>query len=319
VPPVVGLAAPDILLGLPPTEEIPVAILLGVAVSFGRLLAGQVPDGPTAIRGSVTHITASMAATVDHGVGGREDMTRSRVRSSAVPSATELLGELPIFAGLSDAERNRLEGLLLARHYAHGEGILLEGDGGTALCLIAEGQIRIQLTGADGRAVVIAVHRPGEILGELALVDGEPGSADAIAEDPARVFWLRREDFVTFLDGHPRAALTMLASLSRRLRHTTRVVQAATSRDVPSRLAAVLLDLAARRGQAVPEGIRIDALLTQSELAAMVGATRETVNRGLRCFERRGLIGWDANRLVIARPDQLRARADGARPEGATT
>jgi CRP-like cAMP-binding protein len=226
-------------------------------------------------------------------------------------SETEILAKVPLFAGLPEEERERLGRLLRPRRYARGEVIFLEGDQGTALCLVAEGRIRIQLTGADGREVVITVYGPGDFLGELALLDGEPRSADAIAQDASRVFWLQQEDFAAFLDNHPRAAMMMLASLSRRLRHTTRVVQDATFRDVPARLARVLLDLS-RNGQPAAQGIRLESRLTQGELAAMVGASRETVNRALRGFEQRGLIGWEANRIVIIRPDDLRGRAEGA-------
>jgi CRP-like cAMP-binding protein len=90
------------------------------------------------------------------------------------------------------------------------------------------------------------------------------------------------------------------------------VVQDATFRDVPARLARVLLDLAARNGEAIEPGIRIESRLTQGELAGMVGASRETVNRALRGFEQRGLIRWEANRILIMQPEQLRARAEGA-------
>ena len=226
-------------------------------------------------------------------------------------NASEILAKVLLFSVLPEEERERLGRLLRPRRYARGEVIFLEGDQGTALCLIAEGRIRIQLTGTDGREVVIIVYGPGEIFGELALLDGEPRSADAIAQDAARVFWLQREDFAAFLDSHPRAAMTMLGNLSRRLRHTTRVVQDATFRDVPARLARVLLDLAARNGQADPQGIRVELGMTQAELAAMVGASRESVNRALRGFEQRGLIGWDSRRITIKRPKQLRVRADG--------
>ena len=228
------------------------------------------------------------------------------------PSEIAVLAKVPLFAGLPDEEIERLGALLRPRRYRRGEVIFLEGDQGTSLCLIAEGRVRIQLTSADGREVVITVYGPGEIFGELALLDGEPRSADAVAQEAARVFWLRRDDFAAFLDSHPRAAMTMLASLSRRLRHTTRVVQDATFRDVPARLARVLLDLAARHGQAVGPGVRIETRLTQGELAAMVGATRETVNRGLRSFEHSNWIRWEASRILITEPDQLRKRAGGA-------
>src|SRR4051794_13844867 len=190
-------------------------------------------------------------------------MLGAGVRRPAGLSATEILAKAPLFAGLPEEERERLGRLLRPRRYARGEVIFLEGDAGTALCLIAEGGVRIQLTGADGREVVIAVYGAGEIVGELALLDGDPRSADAIAREASRVFWLQRDDFAAFLDGHPRAAMTMLAGLSRRLRNTTRVVAAATFHDVPARLARVLLDLAARHGQAIPQGIRIEARQTQ--------------------------------------------------------
>jgi CRP/FNR family cyclic AMP-dependent transcriptional regulator len=223
----------------------------------------------------------------------------------------ELLAKVPLFAGLPAVERERLGDLLRPQRFARGQVIFLEGDQGTALCLIAEGRVRIQLTGADGREVVLTVYGPGEIFGEMALLDGEPRSADAIAQDDARVYWLQREEFAAFLDSHPRAAMTMLASLSRRLRHTTRVVQDAAFRDVPARLARVLLDQAERSGQPVPGGIRIEGRITQGELAAMVGASRETVNRALRGFERRGLIRWDDHHLVLAQTERLRQRSEG--------
>ena len=223
----------------------------------------------------------------------------------------EVLAKASLFAGLPAAERERLGNLLRSQQYVRGQVIFLEGDAGSALCLIADGRVRIQLTGADGREVVLNVYGPGEIFGELALLDGEPRSADAIALDDVRVYWLQREAFAAFLESHPRAAMTMLASLSRRLRHTTRVVQDATFRDVPARLARVLLEQAERLGQPVPGGNRINGRLTQSELASMVGATRETVNRALRGFEQQGLIRWDGHRLVLKRPEQLRARAEG--------
>src|SRR3954470_16581454 len=140
-------------------------------------------------------------------------MLRVGVRRTVGLSETEILAKVPIFAGLPEKERERLGRLLFPRRYARGEVIFLEGDEGTALCLIAEGRIRIQLTGMDGHEVVLNLYGPGEIVGELALLDGESRSADAIAQDASRVFWLQRADFAAFLDSHPRAALTMLENL----------------------------------------------------------------------------------------------------------
>src|SRR4051812_7743537 len=151
-------------------------------------------------------------------------MIRVGVRRTRGVREAENLVEVPLFFCLRGAERERRWRLLRPRRCPRGARVFLRGGVGTALCVCGRGgrRIRIQLTGADGREVVINVYGPGEIFGEMALLDDEPRSADAIAQDAARVFWLQREDFVAFLDSHPRAAMTMLAGLSRRLRHTTR-------------------------------------------------------------------------------------------------
>lgn len=236
-------------------------------------------------------------------------MMPAESRWTVVLNATEILAQVPFFAGLPADEQQRLGSLFRMRQYARGETIFLEGDEGNAMYLIASGRVRIQLTSADGREIVIDAYGPGEIFGELALLDSEPRSADAIAQEATFLFWLQRSDFVTFLDTHPRAAMTMLASLSHRLRHTTRVVRDSTFRDVPARLARVLLDLAEHQGQVVAEGVRITTRLTQGELAARVGATRETVNRALRSFEQDGLIRTAAHQTIILLPTELRVRA----------
>jgi len=124
------------------------------------------------------------------------------------------------------------------------------------------------------------------------------------------VFWLRRDDFLHFLGANPRAVGTLLAVLSRRLRHTTRVVQDATFRDVPGRLARVILDLAEAEGRPASDGIVVAARLTQTELAAMVGASRETVNKVLRSFERNGLLRMERGTITVVKVAALRARTD---------
>src|SRR3954468_17291021 len=110
-------------------------------------------------------------------------MLRAGARRAVGLSESEILLKVPVFSRLPEEGRERLGRLLRPRRYARGEVIFLEGDQGTALCLIAEGRIRIQLTGSDGREAVLNVYGPGEIFGEMALLDGEPRSADAIAQD----------------------------------------------------------------------------------------------------------------------------------------
>jgi CRP-like cAMP-binding protein len=242
------------------------------------------------------------------------DLTAALVPATAAGDHTirgvEVLRKVPLFAGLPPAELERLGSLVRARRYRRGEVIFLEGDVGASLCVIASGQVRIVLSGADGREVVLNVYGPGEFFGEFALLDGKPRSADAIAQETCLLYQLVREDFLSFLESHPRAASTLLAVLSRRVRHTTRVVQDATFRDVPARLARVVLDLATTRGRTTKDGVVLDGRFTQTDLAAMVGASRETVNKALRAFERDGLLRHARGTIMVMRPERLRERAD---------
>ncbi len=222
--------------------------------------------------------------------------------------SARVLARIPLFADVLPADLERLGDCLRSRRYERDEIIFLEGDTGTALGVIASGRVRISLSGSDGREVTLNVYGPGEFFGEFALLDGEPRSADAVALEPSHLYWLRRDDFLAFVEAHPRAAIGLLTVLSRRLRHTTRIVQDTAFLNVPARLARVLLSLADGQGRPGSEGVLIDIRLTQSDLAAMVGASRETVNRALRTFERLGFVKHDRGMLTIVQPEQLRRR-----------
>jgi CRP-like cAMP-binding protein len=153
----------------------------------------------------------------------------------------------------------------------------------------------------------------------MALLDGEPHSADAVAAEDCQLLILQREDFERFLEHHPRAAVRLLAVLSRRLRQTMRRQQEATLLDVSARLASALVQLAEDRGLPSPAAaddpgdgagaITVQGSLTQGELAAMIGVTRESVNKWLRYFQRRGWLRWEKGQLTLLQPQKLRDRA----------
>ena len=130
----------------------------------------------------------------------------------------ELLVRCPLFAELPAGEAEKLAALLRQRRYRPGEPVFREGDPGTALYVIQTGEVRILLGGSDGKEVVLALLGPGEFFGELALLDGEPRSADAVVTTAAELHVLPREDFLRFLRDVPSVAVSMLASLSRRFR-----------------------------------------------------------------------------------------------------
>lgn len=224
--------------------------------------------------------------------------------------AIDALRNVPLFADVPPDELERLAEWLRPRQYQRGELIFQEGDPGTGLGIIESGRVKIVLYDVEGHELVLNTYGPGEFFGEFALLDGEPRSAGAAAQDDCRLFWLARDDFLTFLHAHPTAMARLLAILSRRLRHTTRQVQDAAFRDAPARLARALLDLAAVRGRPTSDGVAIEPRLTQTELASMIGTSRETVNKCLRAFQRRGLLRFEGGRITVLHVDELRISAE---------
>jgi CRP/FNR family cyclic AMP-dependent transcriptional regulator len=216
------------------------------------------------------------------------------------------LARVPLFAELTVEELDGLRACLRRRRYGRGQVIFLQGDPGTSLYLIESGRVRIVLTSPEGKEVVLALLGPADFFGDLALLDGEPRSADAVAQAPSELVVLRRDNFLRFLDAHPRATVGLLTVLSRRLRHNAQLLQDAAFLNVPGRLARVILELAEAEGQPNGTAVIIPSRLTQTELAGMVGATRESVNKWLRSYERRGLIRCQRGRITVLNPDALR-------------
>lgn len=216
-------------------------------------------------------------------------------------SAASILSAIPLFVGLPTEELENLVGALRRRACRAGDVIFRQDDPGVSLYVIESGVVKVQRTSPDGKQVILAILSGGDIFGELAVLDGEPRSADAVAKEDCALLVLDRADFLHFIERHPIAATRLLATLSRRLRRTDQLVQDAAFLDVSARLARVLLTLT--------EGLAGDAkpaALTQSELAAMVGATRESVNRWLRHFQRRGLVEYQGGTVRVLQRDELR-------------
>lgn len=209
-----------------------------------------------------------------------------------------VLARVPLFSGVEPATLELLAHSLQRRAVRAGKPIFRQDDPGSSLFVIDTGVVKVQRTSPEGKEVILTILGPGDFFGELALLDGEPRSADAIAKEDCTLLVLERDDFLAFLDREPGVATRLLAALSRRLRRTDQLVQDAAFLDVPARLARALLHLADS-----PEASRG---LTQSELAAMVGASRESVNRWLQFYRRRGIIDSATGSIRVLEPDELR-------------
>ncbi len=226
-------------------------------------------------------------------------------RQPATPAELGL-ARVVLFNGLGEADVASLAAHLRRRRYARGEVVFLRDDPGDSLFIVKSGVIRIVLTSPEGKEITLAVRGPGDFFGELALLDGEPRSADAVAQEPAELLLLEREDFLALVDDRPSVAVALLKVLSKRLRQASQTVEDAAFLDVPARLAIAILRLL--DAQIDQPGTMIAARLTQAELAAMVGTRRESINRWLRFYEGQGLIRYDRGQITVLDPVRLRKR-----------
>lgn len=196
-----------------------------------------------------------------------------------------------------------------SRHYPAGATLFLDGDAAVAVFVLLTGRVKVVAQTAAGRAVLLAVSGPGQLVGELAALDGGHRSASAVTLDPVSALVLGVERFRELLAQHPPAALGLLATTSGRLRDADRKRVEFASLDTAARVASRLLELADQYGEATAEGLLIDLGLTQDEIAGWTGSSREALTRALSTFRSRGWISTERRRVLLLDLPALRARA----------
>ena len=219
-----------------------------------------------------------------------------------------LLRQHPLFADGSPADLEQIEQRVRVRTYSDGGVIFYQEDPGDGLYVVKSGGVKIALTTPEGQESLIALMAPGDCFGELAVLDGEPRSAMAVALGPTEAYFLRRADYLEFLDRSPAVARRVIRMLCHRLRLTDQQVADLVFFDVYGRVAKKLLDLAETHGRKTPDGVVIELALTQQDLAKLIGASRESVNKVLRFYREVGYIGARGQHIVVRRPDALQRR-----------
>jgi CRP/FNR family transcriptional regulator, cyclic AMP receptor protein len=223
--------------------------------------------------------------------------------------AHDALSEAPLFDALNEEDSRALRAMVLVVKLNRGERLFAEGDKGDQLYIIISGKIKLTKAAPDGRENLLSVHGPGEMFGELSLFDPVPRTASATAVTDAELAALAHEDVRTWLSSRPEVAMHLLQALAQRLRRINEVKADLVFTDVPGRVSKALLDLAERFGVQNSDGIQVNHDLTQEELAQLVGASRETVNKALADFAARGWIQLAAKSVLVIDPDRLRKRA----------
>lgn len=215
----------------------------------------------------------------------------------------------PLFATMEHEERQSLIDSMVKVELNRGEVLFDEGENGDRLYIIEEGKIKLGSSSGDGRENLLAILGPGEMFGELSLFDPGPRSLSASAVSDSILYELEHSALVRVIEERPVVAKHLLTALARRLRRTNEALADLVFSDVPGRVAKALLDLSTRFGERVDEGIRVAHDLTQEELAQLVGASRETVNKALADFAGRGWVRREGRAVVLLDIDRLERRA----------
>lgn len=223
--------------------------------------------------------------------------------------ADDALSEAALFEALSEEDSRALRASVKVVKLDRGERLFTEGDAGDRLYIILSGKIKLTKAAPDGRENLLSVHGPGEMFGELSLFDPVPRTSSATAVTEAQLAGLAHDSLRTWLSTRPEVAMHLLQALAQRLRRINEVKADLVFTDVPGRVAKALLDLSERFGVQTPEGVQVNHDLTQEELAQLVGASRETVNKALADFAARGWIQLAAKSVLVTDTDRLRKRA----------
>ncbi len=221
----------------------------------------------------------------------------------------DVVRQAPLFAALDDEAAAALRATMARVELSRAEVLFHEGDPGDRLYVIIDGKVKLGRASGDGRENLLAILGPGEMFGELSLFDPGPRNATATAVADTVLIGVGNEDLTQWLTGRPDVARQLLRALARRLRRTNEALADLVFSDVPGRVAKALLDLSERFGRSTDDGLRVAHDLTQEELAQLVGASRETVNKALADFAARGWLRLEARAVVLMDIDRLRKRA----------
>ena len=221
----------------------------------------------------------------------------------------DVLMQAPLFSALDPEAAAALRASTTVVRLAKGDTLFHEGEPGDSLYVVEEGKLKLKTTSSDGRDTLLAVIGAGEMIGELSLFDPGPRTATATALTETTLRGLGHDALRPWLAGRPEVAEPLLRALAQRLRRTNEAMSDLVFSDVPGRVAKALIDLGERFGVPGPQGVIVTHDMTQEELAQLVGASRETVNKALADFAHRGWIRLESRSVTLIDVERLQRRS----------
>ena len=239
---------------------------------------------------------------------------KKAISRSGASSTLSVLRKHPIFSDLDPEAFDQL--CRYAKHTTlkRGTTIVSKGDPGNSLIAVISGTVKISVTSPEGRSAILNLIGPGEIFGEVAVLDGHARTADATANTNCEIYVIDRRDFIPFVRSQPALAMKFIELLCTRLRWTSDQVEEVILQNLPGRLASALLRLTEKHKLA-PAGRTI--AVTQQEISEMVGMTRESINKQLRAWADRKWVRLEHGAIVVLDPGSLQAIVEAGGGDGA--
>lgn len=217
--------------------------------------------------------------------------------------------KIPLFDGFGRSDFRSLEKCLVRRRYPDGQAIFHMGDEGGSLHIIERGRVKVTIPSSSGEELILTILGAGDFLGELSLFDGKPRSATVQALEETETLCLKREDLLALMRDRFPVVEKILEVLARRIRDTDMLLAESHFLDITSRLAKKILDLGDAYGVREGGQVRIGVKITQKELASMIGATRESVNKRLKALRDQGIVRISGGTIEILKRERLVQKA----------
>lgn len=223
--------------------------------------------------------------------------------------AAKALAQVPLFESLDPEDRAGLLAVSTVRRLPARKRLFRRGEPGRELFVLLRGRAKVAASTQEGRGAVFDYFEPGDVVGEIALLDGGPRTATVTTVSTCDFLVLARDHFLALLEREPRVAIRLLAACAERLRHTSELVEDVVFLGLPARLAKRLLHLGKEYGVETGAGLRINLKLSQRELGELIGATRESVNRQIGHWEAEHVLRFESGYITLLRPQALAALA----------
>lgn len=216
-----------------------------------------------------------------------------------------LLAQHFLFRQMNPADIDRILALSVERRFNDCQTIFQKGDEGASMMIVLEGRVLISAVSEEGKELTLNYIEPGEILGEVALIDGKKRSANATAIGTCTLLCIMRSEFIPFVRKNSELAIQLLTVLCEKLRNTSDMIENVGLLPIPARLARLVLKLARPEDETLSSGLTFELRMSQREIGNLIGATRESVNKTLSQWQTQGLIRLQQPLLTILKPKEL--------------